>query len=212
MEWWQTMLIAAVPAAVTAVSVLWTSARAQRREDARRAQESAEREAERSHQRRLAASGHEHEIRKAELEHGHGLRTGWRDERKAAHAEVLAALQSLYSCIRKESGSIWETDVYVAGIDPALYERVAQGKATVGLIGSSGSCEALDAAVDALQAYDLSTFFALVDRVPKEGESEEEAKERKRQNLRESDEARAAAHLAIEQYRRSVREELETER
>lgn len=81
MEWWQTLIVAAVPAVVTAAALLYQTHQNNDREDKRRTAEAEERDKDRKHQLQIAASERQHVVTDA-----------WRDDRKNAHAEAFAAL------------------------------------------------------------------------------------------------------------------------
>jgi hypothetical protein len=81
MEWWQTVIVGLAPAVVTALALIYQQRRADEREGQRRRDERAERSEERQHQVELAKRDRRYVVTDA-----------WRDDRKSAHAEAIAAL------------------------------------------------------------------------------------------------------------------------
>ncbi len=212
MEWWQTLMVAAVPAAVTAISVLWANAGERRRDVERHRVEVAERSEERRHSRELAELAHRHDLDSAELQHGRQLRDRWRDERKAAHAAVLAALDALLAHVDRERSELWSRAPWEGGPSSELTGPVVEARAVVDLVGSEKACAALDEAVLQASAHVFNVWVALVDRSPRTGESEEDATARTSETATSLDEDRRQLLLAVELYRQAAREELETER
>jgi hypothetical protein len=92
MEWWQTLIVAAVPAAVAAASLIIQAVMNNQRESERVGQEAAERDKERTHAEAMAREAREHEQEVAAAQRKDDADA----ELKALHVEMLTALDEIY--------------------------------------------------------------------------------------------------------------------
>ncbi len=155
MEWWQTLLVAAVPAAVTLGGVLYQQARADRRELAYR---KADRE-ERAREQELAAKS-------SARDRQHALDDSWRLERRDAHAELLSVFDRCFSEMLEfvfaaeeappeEKCGVWPTPI----LPRELGEDLLRSKSLVDLLASDVARTAADEVYQAVQ--DIDTAAAL---------------------------------------------------
>ncbi|SEE91041.1 hypothetical protein [Jiangella alba] len=92
MEWWQTLIIAAVPTIVTAASLVIQSMMNNGREDRRLAADAKHREEERAHAETMAREARDTEREVAATQRKDDADAGW----SAAHVEMLTALDEIY--------------------------------------------------------------------------------------------------------------------
>jgi hypothetical protein len=90
MNWLQTLLVAAVPAAIAAGALLWQQHRTDEKETARQTAESTERQLDRDAAAAEANAVRAHEMQKLEAERLNALKDSWRQERLEAHVAALS--------------------------------------------------------------------------------------------------------------------------
>lgn len=134
-QWWQTLLIAVLTPAVTAVALLWQNRVNNKREDRRRAGDADERERE----RRYAVRDH------------------WREERKEAHAALLADFQSARDELHRQVNQSGH-DAPGAGLDSKFVQEAQEHLAAVQMLSLNVTREAAEAAFDAFTGADGGAF------------------------------------------------------
>jgi len=157
MEWWQTLIVAAVPAAVTLAGVLFQQARADRRELAYR---KADRD-ERTREQELAA-------KEAARSRQYALDDSWRVERRNAHAELIGGFDRCFSDMLDfvysareappdEKCGPWETPV----LSLELSKDLNRSKVLVDLLASDAAQTAADNVYQAIQDIDSAAGLGL---------------------------------------------------
>lgn len=191
-EWWQTLLVAAVAPAVTAVALVWQNRENNKRDDRRRADDAAERERERQ-----ASAAREANARR------HSIRDHWREERKEAHAAYLATIESANTQFERQILGL-SIDDDSAGISNEMVQEVRESLAAVQILSLPLTRQRAEEAFERLKKTDAAVFgFRVLQGIKLTAE------DRARR-----DEARGELEtlkLARAEYLDAVRQELGTE-
>lgn len=171
MTWWQTLLIASVPAAVTAAGLLLQQ-RANTRTERLRIADGPN---ERAHQLGLAEKAYEHQRALADAERASeaetrrqerldALNDHWRTERLGANHAALSALERCFTALSKYGPQylVFEGDTemptYVYDEPEEELAILEEAHANVSLFCSEKSAEDFAFAKDAIESLDLQLF------------------------------------------------------
>jgi hypothetical protein len=147
MTWQQTLVVALIPSAITAISLIVQQLITNGREAERLRHEERERQKEREHALDLAAK-----------QRSYAVTDAWREDRKAAHKEAYAALVEYQREFRLRNFTMQMMSSRRTGkiISPTVLEAQARSSAAVSIIKLIGG---KDAAKWAAEAYrKLSTI------------------------------------------------------
>jgi hypothetical protein len=186
MDWWQTLLVATAPAAVTAFALYIQQRRSDQLEHARLA----DLDTERAHQRQLAGDLHAHQRQLALDEQSHQLAVKtseldaltsrdndermqrladeWRQERRQVHSKLLAFLDEANTALESPRLELvmGSPDDHVEVVDsPRAFDEEFRNSLVsalnqVRLIGSSASVKAAEESVERVVDIERSLFLA----------------------------------------------------
>ena len=195
LDWWQALLLAAVPAAITGTSLLLQQQSSNHMERAKIADLANERQ----HQRELATADRNAERQKDELDHSRRLANDWRLARREAHTRLL----NLMFDAHEDLSRLAVADILAASggqaprIEVSQFRRdwgasLFQALADVQIISSESAAKAGDAAVSALTRI----YYSL---------TSEKGELRAREKL---DELHSSYHNHLNEYTKAARTEL----
>lgn len=206
MEWWAALIVAGVPALITAVSLIVqqrANTSAAERADERR---SSDAEAERKHQERMLEVSNEHAHEQAEQDHRRQAREAWKTDRRASHTRLLTRLEEIADAAGTLLARV-SVD-YSLGQDPRerdfdLPELPQEFIADVALVGSDTSASKAQQA--GVAASILKASVAMIDILWQDRTNDE-----RRSDLAKAQESQKALNKAITAYRQAAKRDMDT--
>lgn len=190
MTWWQTLIVATVPAFVTLVGLMIQQANNNRREDRRRDEDAQQRERDRKHQSEQAEAERNHQValihddrnheasqrwrhevsrqNAADRERAERLTERWREERKDAHIALLAridfALRALDNALMKlpsdDASRTIRTDAPLDALPVEEREGLRTALAAVQVMASSATKDKAEECLTKLFGLDTAIWAA----------------------------------------------------